>query len=79
MNTEEKIEWEIEDVPLTCNYCGYEDPEYRWGNPGRVLDECVNKLCPKCKKPLLTQEDVDKIKAQLSCIEFANIQNNEQN
>lgn len=71
---EEKIEWEIKNTPLACNYCGYEDPEYNWGDPKKVFDNCIGKICPKCGKPMLTKEDADKIKASLSCLEFANIE-----
>jgi Zn finger protein HypA/HybF involved in hydrogenase expression len=70
---EDKIEFEIADTNIKCE-CGYEDVESSWKDPLNVFKKWEGKKCPKCGKTMLSKEDVDKLKAVLSTIEFANMQ-----
>jgi len=59
------MELNIKGIKCDNRMCDYEELEGNWGNTSEEITETsnnyLNKPCPKCGEPLLTQEDYDAV------------------
>ena len=65
-----KNEFTIAHTFIKCDYCGWEDKDSDWTDTKAVLEKWEGKTCPRCGELMLTEKQVQTIKALMSTLEF---------